>query len=73
MGMYLLTIGATMFLCGYIWIGIVALKNDPVNGKWAFLSGMYRINYCKANWDKMKFPCLSTIIGMLLIFIGIIL
>ncbi len=21
MGMYLLTIGATMFLCGYIWIG----------------------------------------------------
>jgi hypothetical protein len=72
MNVYLVTIGAAMFLSGYVWIGLLALKNDPEYGKWAFLSGVYRMNFCKANWGMTMFPCLATIVGMLLILIGIL-
>jgi hypothetical protein len=68
----ILTIGASMFLCGYIWIGFDALRNDPGYGKWAFLSGVYRVNYCKANWNRTWLPCSGTVLGMLLILVGIL-
>jgi len=68
----LLTIGAFLFLVGYFWVGFHALRNDPGYGKWAFLSGVYRINYCRANWSRTKIPCSATILGMVLILIGII-
>jgi hypothetical protein len=67
-----LTIGAAMFLIGYIWTGIIAFRTDREYGKWAFLSGVYRINFCKANWDRTKIPCSATILGMVLILIGVI-
>jgi hypothetical protein len=68
----LLTIGSFLFLVGYFWIGFHALRNDPGYGKWAFLSGVYRINYCRGNWSRTKIPCSATILGMILILIGII-
>ena len=69
----LLTIGAALFLIGYIWVGWDAVKHDPGYGKYAFLSGVYRFNYCRANWHRTKIPCSATILGMVLILIGIIL
>lgn len=73
MGILVLTIGAVSFLVGYLWIGFDALKNDPGYGKWAFLSGVYRINYCKANWHRTWIPCSTTILGMVMILMGILL
>jgi hypothetical protein len=70
--LWILTIGAFLFLVGYFWIGFHALKNDPGYGKWAFLSGVYRINYCRGNWSRTKIPCSATILGMVLILIGVI-
>lgn len=69
---YFLTIGAAIFLIGYFWTSFIALKVDPGYGKWSFLSGVYRINFCKANWSRTKIPCSATILGMVLILIGII-
>jgi len=68
----LLTIGAFLFLVGYFWVGFHALRNDPGYGKWAFLSGVYRINYCRANWNRTMIPCSATILGMVLILIGVL-
>jgi hypothetical protein len=68
----LLSIGAFLFLVGYFWVGFHALRNDPGYGKWAFLSGVYRINYCRGNWSRTKIPCSATILGMVLILVGIL-
>lgn len=72
MEFFVLTIGTIMFIAGYLWTGFDALKHDPEYGKWAFLSGMYRVNYCRANWHRTKLPCSMTILGLLLFFIGMI-
>jgi hypothetical protein len=68
----LLTIGTALFLIGYVWTGYDAVKHDPGYGKWAFFSGVYRINYCRANWNRTMIPCSATVLGMVLILAGIL-
>ena len=72
MNILLLTIGAAVFLISYVWVGIDAVKNDPSYGKWAFFSGIYRINYCRANWSRTKLPCLGGILGLVLVLVGLL-
>jgi hypothetical protein len=72
MNIFLLTIGAVMFLTGYVWVGVDALRNDPSYGKWSFFSGLYRLNYCKANWNRTRIPFLGGILGLVLIVVGLL-
>ena len=73
MDILILTIGTTIFLVSYLWIGVDALRHDPQNGKWAFLSGVYRAQYSRASWRKNGLPYTISVIGMLMILIGILL
>ena len=72
MELILLTMGAFIFLVGYFWTGFHAVKNDPGYGKWAFMSIVYRVNYCRVNWNRTKIPCSLTIIGLVVFFIGMV-
>ncbi len=72
MNIFLLTIGTVMFLISYLWVGVDAIRNDPSYGKWAFFSGIYRINYCKTNWGRTKIPCSGSILGLVLVLVGIL-
>ncbi|MBN2240815.1 MAG: hypothetical protein JW712_13660 [Dehalococcoidales bacterium] len=72
MGILILTIGALVFMIGYVWTGLDAMKYDPEYGKWAFLSGVYRFNYCRANWNRTSIPCSMTVLGLILILVGIL-